>query len=113
LRVAYVDAGLDLLLPPLSVLAAADMVCCAGAGLLSLLRPSRVARADLVLAAGCSAVLAGHILSGLRAVGAPRSTYIALLGAPKLIAWKLALWVRVLARPQSVRWERTKRIGER
>ena len=55
------------------------------------------------------AALAFHVLAGLRWAGAPRATYRALLRAPQMAWWKLRLWLRVLARPDEVRWTRTQR----
>jgi len=59
--------------------------------------------------AGSVAALAFHVLAGLRWAGAPRATYRALLQAPQMAWWKLRLWLRVLARPDEVRWTRTQR----
>lgn len=112
LRPAYLDAAFDQLLPPLSVLAAADLACLTGSAAMVVFGSGRAGRVNLVMATCCSVALVGHVWSGLRSVDAPRSAFVALLRAPKLIAWKLALWLRVLARPSSVKWQRTKRIAE-
>jgi len=112
LRAAYMDAIWDQLLPPLSVMAAADVASIAGSTIHALLRPGRLSRMNLVLASSCCVVLAGHALSGLRSVGAPRATYTVLLRAPQMIVWKVTLWLRVLRRPSSVDWRRTKRNAE-
>jgi 1,2-diacylglycerol 3-beta-glucosyltransferase len=59
------------------------------------------------------AALAGHVLWGLRLVGAPAATYIALLRAPYFVAWKLTVYARIaLGGFDPTRWERTPRVAE-
>jgi 1,2-diacylglycerol 3-beta-glucosyltransferase len=110
-RFAHVDAAIDHLVPPLSVLVAANvatlMSSLAGAALGS--RRSRSAVAINVVSA---AVIATHVVVGLRSVRAPASVYRSLLDAPRQIWWKLKLWLRVVSRPDDVGWTRTSRNAE-
>ena len=39
----------------------------------------------------------------------PGAVYRALLQAPRLVAWKVGLWLRMLVRPRTVEWRRTER----
>ena len=75
-------------------------------------RGRRIDRLNLLSNALSAGIVAVHVLAGLRSVNAPRSTYVALLRAPRSIAWKIALWLRVLVRPNSVTWTRTTRNVE-
>lgn len=109
LRVARLDATADHLVPPMSVLAAATGLAGAGAATASILRGSAGDRRALLRCIVSVAALIAHVLVALRLAGAPRSTYQALAGAPRAIAWKVALWIRVLIRPESVAWVRTER----
>jgi cellulose synthase/poly-beta-1,6-N-acetylglucosamine synthase-like glycosyltransferase len=111
-RVAVVDAAADLLLPPLSVLAAmlsASLTLNATSSLLGDERAQRRLRVDLL----AIAVLAGHVYLGLLSVKAPRSVYRSLASAPKVIAWKLRLWMRMLSPAADVAWVRTERNADR
>jgi 1,2-diacylglycerol 3-beta-glucosyltransferase len=108
-RVAYLDAALDQAVPPLSVVAAttASWGALAAAGVV--LRGGRRRRLDLGAAALSNVVLIAHVLTALRLSGAPRSTYAALLQTPRMIVWKLSLWLRVLGPGDRVAWTRTAR----
>lgn len=108
-RVAYADAALDQLVPPLSVTVFATSGWLAAAGLRALTRRTPGTRRDLGLALAASLGQAAHVLFALRLVHAPASTYRALSQAPRMIIWKLGLWLRVLARPNGVTWTRTAR----
>jgi hypothetical protein len=55
------------------------------------------------------AALAFHVVAGLGVARAPRAVYAALLRAPRLVGWKVVLWVRMLARRGDVAWTRTAR----
>jgi cellulose synthase/poly-beta-1,6-N-acetylglucosamine synthase-like glycosyltransferase len=108
-RLASTDALLDEMVPPISVLAAANVVCAVGATALSMVHRSRVSRATRTISGMSCVALAWHVFVGLRSVGAPSHVYRSLLQAPKNIAWKVLLWSKVLARPQNVSWIRTPR----
>jgi cellulose synthase/poly-beta-1,6-N-acetylglucosamine synthase-like glycosyltransferase len=106
-RVTFVDAALDALVPPLSVLGAGTTLMAAAA-----LVPggsswaARFRRGLMILSV---AALALHVFVGLRVAGVKRSAYVALLRAPRLVVWKVALWIRVMIRPRRVSWARTAR----
>jgi cellulose synthase/poly-beta-1,6-N-acetylglucosamine synthase-like glycosyltransferase len=112
LRMAYADAILDHLTPPLSVLVALDVCCVVGASGLAATRRNRIDRLNLAASLLSAGVIVIHVISGLRSVNAPRSTYRALMKAPKLVVWKMVLWCRVIVRPGSVTWKRTTRNVE-
>jgi cellulose synthase/poly-beta-1,6-N-acetylglucosamine synthase-like glycosyltransferase len=108
-RVAALDAAFDVAVPPLSVVGAAASVWGALGAIRFVSTGGRRGRADLVVAASTLTVLATHIVTALLLTHAPRTTYRALLQAPRLVAWKAGLWIRVLVGPQRVRWTRTTR----
>jgi glycosyltransferase involved in cell wall biosynthesis len=108
-RVAYVDAVLDHVVPPLSVLALVQLGGCATSGALALGRGRRADRMSFAVAVLSMGTLTAHVLGGLWSVGAPRSVYRSLLGAPRSVLWKAGLWLRVLQRPDEVAWVRTER----
>lgn len=108
-RIAYLDAAIDQLIPPLSVVVSGAIGWGALAGARSLLFGGRRAATDVILASATVAVVAAHVVVSLRLTKAPRSTYRALLLAPRMVVWKLALWLRVLRSPQRTAWTRTTR----
>ena len=105
-RLARVDAVFDHLVPPLSVLATMQLavagVHAVGAAVGH--RPSRIA---LVIDAAAIAALAAHTIAGLASVGAPPARYEALLSAPRLVVWKVGVWVKALRPSEEVEWTRT------
>jgi hypothetical protein len=111
-RVALLDTAADLAVPPLSVVVAAW----AGTTLASVashsIHPTRASRLGRRTAAMSTAGLAVFVLSGLRLAGAPRSVYRALAGAPAAVVWKVALWARMVRRPDDATWTRTARNAE-
>jgi cellulose synthase/poly-beta-1,6-N-acetylglucosamine synthase-like glycosyltransferase len=111
-RVVYVDAIADLVLPPLSVLAAVQMLGLASDSVAMLFRrPGSALR--VTIGAGALIALAAHVLAGLRAVDAPPAVYRRLRSAPRMIVWKTALWARALSpRRGEVTWQRTRRNAE-
>jgi cellulose synthase/poly-beta-1,6-N-acetylglucosamine synthase-like glycosyltransferase len=108
-RIAHADAVFDHLVPPLSVLSVAQLASAVMSATMFAGRGRPVDRVRLVVAGLASATLAAHVVVGLSSVDAPRSVYRALLGAPRAIAWKAALWVRVIVAPEQVSWTRTER----
>jgi cellulose synthase/poly-beta-1,6-N-acetylglucosamine synthase-like glycosyltransferase len=108
-RVAALDAAFDVAVPPLSVVGAAATAWGTLGALRAAATGGRSGRDDVAIAAATLVVLVAHVLAALRLTGAPRSTYRALLQAPRLIVWKVALWLRVLVGGRSVRWVRTER----
>jgi hypothetical protein len=112
-RIAHVDAVFDHLVPPLSVLSIAQAGSVVSAVVLYATRHRRGDRLRLGLAGVSAATLAAHVIVGLRSVDAPPAVYRSLLGAPRAIVWKVALWVRVIVLPDRVSWTRTERNGRR
>lgn len=108
-RWPYIDALLDLSLPPITVLVAATG---ASAGLVRLFGRGRVARLGLVAGVGSLAVQVGHVLSALRMVGAPPAVYRSLLNVPAQVFWKLRLVGRLIVRRGPDGWVRTTRNEE-
>jgi cellulose synthase/poly-beta-1,6-N-acetylglucosamine synthase-like glycosyltransferase len=108
-RVAYLDAALDLLVPPFSVLVAGTTVWTGVAVLRSFIAPRRATRRSLLIAALAVAGEMVYVLSALRLARAPASVYRALLGAPKFVVWKVRLWGRMVVRGHTVTWVRTSR----
>lgn len=108
-RTAALDATLDTVVPPLSLLVTAS----AGWGCVAVVRhlvhPTAASRRDLLTAAATLAAETAYVLSALRMVRAPASTYRALLAAPRMVAWKLVQWTRILVRPRTDGWIRTAR----
>ena len=108
-RAAYVDATLDQLTPPLSILAATTGGLSVASTMLGVATGWRWGRTGAVLAWLSAGALAYHVVGGLRLARAPGAVYRALLQAPRLVAWKVGLWLRMLVRPGTVEWRRTER----
>jgi cellulose synthase/poly-beta-1,6-N-acetylglucosamine synthase-like glycosyltransferase len=111
-RIALIDAMIDLVVPPVSVIAAAT----AGTGTLTatmhVLRPSAMTRLGMSAWLFVSTSLVFSVLSGLRLTRSPPSVYRSLLGAPRVVIWKVALWFRMINQPSQVSWDRTARNAE-
>jgi hypothetical protein len=107
-RALALDAALDQLVPPFSVLVAATAGWSAAVALRAALSPGRRLRTLLPVVLVVS-VQASYVMSALRMVGAPRAVYRSLLAAPRLVVWKAGLWVRMLAGGRNVAWVRTAR----
>ena len=108
-RWAYIDAILDLTLPPITTLFALTAL---SGGLLRLVARGRLAAVGLALGVGGIAVQVGHTLLALRLVGAPAAVYRSLLMAPVHIAWKVLLLLRIARRKGPDSWVRTTRNDE-
>jgi hypothetical protein len=107
-RLAAADAVVDQLVPPFSVLVAGTAVWSAAVGLRALV--ARRGRRWPVVAAGAIVAAQGwYVVSSLRMVSAPKAVYRSLLGAPRLVVWKVGLWLRMIVRPRDVAWVRTAR----
>lgn len=107
-RVAIVDATLDAIVPPLSVLTAATATVAASSVALR-----RARRAAGWPGLGLAAALAVHVGSALVLAKVPWSVVRSLAAAPRLIVWKTALFLRVAKRPDESEWIRTQRNAER
>lgn len=108
-RWAYVDAILDLTLPPITSLFA--LTALSGATL-RLFGRGRIAVLGAIAGLGGVAVQVGHTLMALRLVGAPAAVYRSLLLAPLHIAWKVLLLLRMVLRRGPEGWVRTTRNEE-
>jgi 1,2-diacylglycerol 3-beta-glucosyltransferase len=97
-------AGLEWLVPPQSLLAALGLASAAG----RLAAGPR--KRSLIAAAGLTGQMV-FVIGGLRLTGAPRSVYRALAGAPRMIAAKTLLYLRLLAGRGPTTWVRTERDG--
>lgn len=111
-RFALLDTAADLAVPPLSVVVAASAASTLASAASHAVWPTRASRLGTRTAAASTAALAVFVLSGLRLARVPRSVYRALAGAPAAVAWKLALWVRMVRRPEDASWTRTARNAE-
>ncbi len=113
MRAAHWDAVLDHLVPPLSILVAANVAVGAGSVVTRAVRGRAVDRLCSTVSTLSTVLLVLHVAQGLRSVRAPRWVYRSLLSAPRLIVWKLMLYARVAARPGEVTWTRTARNAVR
>lgn len=105
-RRAYVDALVDQLVPPMSVLVAGQVAAAGVAGLTGVVTRRRSATVLAVLSLTVTAV---HVLTALRLAEAPRSVWRSLAAVPRLVGWKMALLLRVARQPDEVVWTRTER----
>ena len=112
-RRVYVDAVADLVTPPLSVLALLDATTVSLGAAAVVIRPRRRHGLTLAMGLASSAILAAHVIVGLRLVDAPADVYRSLRSAPRAILWKLLLLARITQRPQDVAWTRTTRNVDR
>jgi cellulose synthase/poly-beta-1,6-N-acetylglucosamine synthase-like glycosyltransferase len=111
-RVAMVDAAVDHLVPPLSVLVMAQLAVGAVAALGSV-TGSRSARRLLAGEVAALAIVAIHAVAGLISVGAPARHIRSLVAAPGIVLWKTRLWASVARGDAAVDWTRTRRNSER
>lgn len=115
-RIAIADAIADHVVPPFSVVVAgqaAGFALTAGAALITQRGRSheKFTRRALLHAATLG-ILGIHVISALRAVAAPAPVYRSLMGTPRAIAWKAALWARALSGKSDITWRRTRRNAE-
>jgi hypothetical protein len=110
-RIAYLDAGADLALPPLSVVAALQMLSIGGNAVAAFAGSGR-GRCRLAIDVASVTMVAGHLLVALRATEAPRSVYTSLTQVPTMVMWKVRLWLRVLRPASEVTWQRTARNAD-
>lgn len=98
---AALEAAVDCLVPPQSLLAAINLVALALAVALRAPRAVRLGMCNV-------AAQALYVIGGLVVARAPRAVFLALLRAPRLAAWKLGLQLRVLARRGPREWVGTR-----
>jgi hypothetical protein len=104
-----IDTLVDLLVPPLGVLAMAEL-----AGALVTAIAAAFAGVPAWALAGWLAALVATALFvgvGLRSAGAPASVYVALLEVPRFLAWKLLWYARLLRGFDPRRWDRAERVA--
>jgi hypothetical protein len=96
------DAAIEQIIPPFSIVAAASLACLLAAALLGL---------PLALGLALFLVLgqALYTVAGLALARLPRRVYAALLYAPVFIAWKVWLYLRVTLGLDRKGWVRTAR----
>src|SRR3954451_13523140 len=95
-------AGLELLLPPQTLLIVTNAACLAAAftfGGRGLRRSATATTAGQVV----------YVLGGLRAAGAPPVVYRALAATPRLVGRKLAIFARIAGGHGTEEWLRTDR----
>ena len=97
-----VHAGLELLVPPQSLLAGATV---AGGGAALALGPPAPRRLACAMALAQAAFVAG----GMRRAGAPRAAWRGLALAPALVVRKAILYLRIVAGRGPREWVRTER----
>jgi cellulose synthase/poly-beta-1,6-N-acetylglucosamine synthase-like glycosyltransferase len=109
-RLSNLDFAVDLLVPPLGILAIGILGC--GTALLALWGAG--AAAPLLLAPSAIAIfaLSGFVITGLGAAGAPAWMYGSLMLAPIFLAEKLWGTGRVIRSRKADDWIRTERPGE-
>jgi 1,2-diacylglycerol 3-beta-glucosyltransferase len=110
-RAAHVDALADQLTPPLSVVAVGSVVAVVASTALAR-GGGRLARVQAVLAWASLAGLGFHVVGGFRLARVPTTVYRAMLHAPRLVAWKVGLWLRMLVGRREVAWTRTARNAD-
>lgn len=101
---ARLDAALEMLLPPLSLVVGLVLLCCACAVPL-LWAP------DLWLALALVAALGLHVLIGAALAQLSFRAYLSLLRAPLYIAWKCWVYLAALVKRGSSPWVRTERAA--
>ncbi|TMC09487.1 MAG: glycosyltransferase [Chloroflexi bacterium] len=104
------DAALDLAVPPLGLLAMGTL---AGGAVSAAAVALHVATAwSLSPWLLALAALTAFVLLGLRSARAPASLWLALLEAPRFLAWKAVTYVSILVGFDPHRWERAERPAE-
>ena len=100
------EAAADLVLPPLSVVVGTAVACLLAAVIAG--TPFLTGWALVIIAA-----IAAHVLCGMILARSPIALYRALVFAPVLVLWKLALWARLVFGRRPETWVRTTRPPER
>lgn len=102
--VKYMDATMDLLVPPLTALIAVAGLCLAGSLAVSLTWGA--------VMFACVAVIGIAILTSLIQLRAPLKVYGYIAAIPMFMLWKIPLLVRVAFGKQEEGWQRTPRDNE-
>jgi cellulose synthase/poly-beta-1,6-N-acetylglucosamine synthase-like glycosyltransferase len=103
-RMALVDAFMDLVIPPLTLLVGMQVF---SACLLACFHP-----VGWGLLAVFAVIDLFYVLSGLWLRHVPCRVWMALVAAPVFVLWKVPVYVRMLIRGGPARWVRTPRRGE-
>lgn len=103
--IVLLDAIMEHIIPPFSMLVALSLLFFLAAALVSSV-PAMLLAALLLLAEFT------YLLVGLVMSGASRRVYLSLLYAPAFLAWKCWLYMRVLLHIERQGWVRTARLGE-
>ncbi len=96
------DAAIEQLIPPLSIVAALTLCCLIVAGILQ-------NTVGIVISLSLLAIQGIYIISSLVLAQAPGRVYLSLLYSPVFILWKIALYIRVLLGLDRNGWTRTAR----
>ncbi len=107
-RWAYVDAAIDITMPPFGTLVAATAATTVAAGALGRGRGRLASTGGGALAV---VLFGAHVLESLRLAEAPPEVFASLLRAPKNIAWKIGLLRRTRG-GEHTDWVRTTRNPE-
>jgi N-acetylglucosaminyldiphosphoundecaprenol N-acetyl-beta-D-mannosaminyltransferase len=103
------DAALDLATPPLGLLAMATATGCAAVGLAA---ATHLVPAWAVIPwAVALLAIPTFVVVGLRAAGAPKAVWSALLRAPLFLFWKLGAYASLARGFDPNRWERSDRVA--
>jgi GT2 family glycosyltransferase len=109
---AKIDGALDLLMPPLSILAGLTLAVGGVMALVFWRLPSPATLSGLVVALLSLAGLVAYVFGGLVLVKAPPVVYLRLLCAPFYITWKLWVYVKMFWSSRTRKkqeWVRTER----
>jgi cellulose synthase/poly-beta-1,6-N-acetylglucosamine synthase-like glycosyltransferase len=110
--VVNIDATMEHLIPPFSILAGASAIAFVaevGLWILDRRKIDRRIKPGLMIATTNILGQIVYLIVGLRLVHAPRQVYEALIYAPALVVWKIWLYVRVLIKLDKQGWIRTAR----
>lgn len=114
----YLDAALEHLIPPFSILAGLSLLGLAASllmlAVLALTQPESqdwqgLAWGNLFFGMGLLLGQVVYVISALRMVRASSAVYRAFLYAPVLIVWKIGQYARVLLSRETQQWVRTER----
>lgn len=108
-RRVYVDAALDHLTPPLSVLVMLQLIVGLFGVVGSVLGDRPRSNRVILSSALSGAAVVTHVLVGLRLVRAPASVYRSLLSTPRMVLWKISMLKKSFGSADSMVWTRTKR----
>jgi len=103
------DWGMDLVIPPLAALTIAVMLGMVAAAAVAAFGGNTLTAMLLILWIGLMGALVLFVFASMAVSRAPRRAYRALLSAPAYVAWKLWIYLVMLARPAPQSWVRTGR----